>query len=131
MTRKRENDRSSDQSQKTAGSPQLAGGFSRRISGQQLRQLRNELPIMDLIVELGLESKRRGTQRRFQCPKCARRQLVVNQKTNLARCFACAQNYNPIDLAMSALSVGFVEAISQLQTLLERTGTDTNHGGRR
>jgi len=52
-------------------------------------------------------------------PICHEFQTAVNSKTNLARCFRCERNFNPIDMVMIIRGLGFVESVWYLQQLLE------------
>ena len=42
----------------------------------------------------------------FVCPECSESQTSVNPKTNLARCFRCERNWNPIDFTMEGRAYG-------------------------
>jgi hypothetical protein len=43
---------------------------------------------------------------------------AVKRDTNLARCFHCATNFNPIDFVMVAHEWDFVQAVEYLTPLL-------------
>ncbi|XPS89502.1 hypothetical protein Dvar_75210 [Desulfosarcina variabilis str. Montpellier] len=58
---------------------------------------------------------------RFLCPLCNEFQTATNPKTNLARCFLCEKNFNPIDLVMTVKGLGFVDSVKYLHTLLPDT----------
>ena len=81
-----------------------------------LRTLRNQIPIGDLIVH-GLKMKVycRGKRLRFRCPCCASLHTAINTETNLARCFQCRKNFNPIEMVMAAVKCTFVEAVEHLK----------------
>lgn len=85
------------------------------ISSLELRRLRNELPIADVLRTLGIPSMRRGTRTVFRCPACTRLRTVVHQPTNLARCFGCKRNFNPIDLTMAERGTQFLDAVRFLR----------------
>jgi len=88
-----------------------------------LRRLRNEIDIDRVINRLALET-RAGTNVRFRCPVCHGFHTATNPKTNLARCFSCEANYNPIDLVMAVTAQSFVETVEYLKGHLadNRTG---------
>jgi hypothetical protein len=55
---------------------------------------------------------------RFLCPVCNGFNTAVNPSTNLARCFSCEKNFNPIDLVMAVKGTGFIESVKYLKSLL-------------
>lgn len=84
-----------------------------------LRRLRNEIPIAILISDLlGVPSKVSEGYFRFLCPICSEFNTATNQKTNLARCFRCQKNFNPIDMVMEVNHVGFIDAVEYLNEIL-------------
>jgi hypothetical protein len=86
-----------------------------------LRTLRNEIPVAHLIAEvLDLPSKISEGYFRFLCPICREFHTATNPRTNLARCFRCARNFNPIDLVMLARHANFTEAVEFLLDLRPR-----------
>jgi hypothetical protein len=96
--------------------------MKRRFTGGELFQLRNRIPVDWLIKEqLHIPSKVIEGIFRFLCPLCNEFQTATNPKTNLARCFLCEKNFNPIDLVMTVKNVGFVDSVKYLQTLLPDT----------
>lgn len=87
-------------------------------SKQLLRRLRNEIPIARLIAEhLKLETKTDGGYIRFLCPICKEFRTATNPKTNLARCFRCEKNFNPVDMVMIVKHYNFREAVECLKGL--------------
>ena len=75
--------------------------MSNRFSRHTLFQLRNEIPIGFVITDiLKIPSKNSEGYFRFLCPICMEFNSAINPKTNLARCFRCKKNFNPIDLVM-------------------------------
>jgi DNA primase len=93
--------------------------MARRFTGNELFKLRNLIPIDNLIEEqLNLPSKISEGYFRFLCPICNEFQTATNPKTNLARCFCCEKNFNPIDLVMIVKGVGFIESVKYLKKLL-------------
>ncbi len=93
--------------------------MKRRFTGNELFKLRNLIPV-DLLIEeqLNIPSKISEGYFRFLCPVCNEFQTATNPKTNLARCFLCEKNFNPIDLVMVVKGVGFIESVQYLKNLL-------------
>ena len=85
-----------------------------RLSDQRLRSLRNEVPIDDVIRKLDLPAKEVEGYFRFLCPVCSEFHTATNPRTNLARCFRCRQNYNPIDLVITVRKASFLQAARYL-----------------
>jgi predicted RNA-binding Zn-ribbon protein involved in translation (DUF1610 family) len=89
------------------------------LSAALLRSLRNELSIDDLIrTHLDVPHKEREGYLRFLCPHCGDFHTATNPRTNLARCFRCRVNFNPIDLVMAVEGCSFLEAVKVLVPLL-------------
>ena len=80
-----------------------------------LRKLRNEIKINEVINALNLESKNCKELFRFRCPQCNRFHTATNPKTNLARCFECKLNFNPIDLVMAVQKCNFLDSVEFLK----------------
>lgn len=90
-------------------------------SKQELYQLRNEVPITVVIADvLDIPSKMIDGYFRFLCPLCSEFMTATNSKTNLARCFRCQKNFNPIDITMAANKYTFKEAVEYLQDIKEK-----------
>jgi DNA primase len=86
-----------------------------RYSKEKLRKLRNDIPINILISELlQMPSKISEGYFRFLCPVCSEFMTATNPKTNLARCFRCEKNFNPIDMVMMVKHFSFREAVDYL-----------------
>ena len=84
-----------------------------------LRKLRNDIDIDEVIGALKLET-RLGTGRvRFCCPLCRGFHTGTNPKTNLARCFDCKVNFNPIDLVITAGNCSFEKAVNILKNMIK------------
>jgi DNA primase len=80
-----------------------------------LTRLRNEIPISIVIEDvLEIPSKTIEGYFRFLCPLCNEFNTATNPKTNLARCFGCRKNFNPIDMVMVEKRVDFKEAVEYL-----------------
>ncbi len=94
--------------------------MSQRFSSQLLRSLRNDLRIDDLIRHrLDIPWKEREGYLRFLCPRCSEFHTATNPKTNLARCFRCGVNFNPIELVMAVQGSSFVDSVKILAPLLK------------
>jgi DNA primase len=86
------------------------------ISAERLRAIRNNIPIADIIrLRLELPNTFRDSFLRFLCPLCSGFDTAVNPATNLARCFACKKNFNPIDLVIAVRRCSFLDAVRFLQ----------------
>ncbi len=79
-----------------------------------LRMLRNKIKIDQVINILGLETRYSKGILRFRCPLCYSFHTATNPETNLARCFDCEKNYNPIDLVMATTRRNFVDTVEFL-----------------
>lgn len=93
---------------------------SSRFSADYLHYLRNQIPIDKLIENL---LKAPGMNRHgafyFFCPLCKSGDTSIKKETNLARCFTCRKNFNPIDLVMAVKGLKFVAAVGFLQTHID------------
>ena len=92
--------------------------MTERFPPEMLRKLRNEIPINLLINEfLKLPTKLSEGYFRFLCPICSEFVTATNPKTNLARCFRCEKNFNPIDMVMTVKQVNFRSAVDYLASI--------------
>ncbi len=96
--------------------------MSERFSNELLRSLRNNLPILRIIDVLDLPVKISEGYVRFLCPRCGEFNTATSSRTNLARCFRCEENFNPIDLVMIVTRRDFVAAVEFLIELRDRGG---------
>jgi hypothetical protein len=95
--------------------------MANRYSKEKLRILRNEIPIARLLSDfLRIPCKVSEGYFRFQCPSCSGFDTATNPKTNLARCFRCQKNFNPIDMVMAVKCCNFREAIELIDGLQNR-----------
>ena len=95
--------------------------MSEHYSGNFLRRLRNQIPIDDVIVELlNLEVKNDHKILRFRCPLCYNFHTATNHETNLARCFDCQKNFNPIDMVITVGNCSFVDAVQFLKDSIDQ-----------
>lgn len=93
--------------------------MKQRITPQLLFSLRNHIPIDVLITKvLLLPCKESEGYWRFLCPICQEFRTAANKRTNLARCFLCQKNFNPIDIVMVVQSCNFLEAVAFLKLVL-------------
>ena len=88
-----------------------------------LRRLRNDIDIDLLIMQLRLDTRYSQKIFRFRCPLCDGFHTATNPKTNLARCFDCRRNFNPIDMVMAVTAYGFVQTVEFLKNHLTDTPT--------
>jgi len=80
-----------------------------------LRTIRNQIPINRVIsIIFKLPCKHSDGYFRFLCPLCNEFNTATKEQTNLARCFLCQKNFNPIDLYMAALDSSFKDAVEAL-----------------
>jgi len=91
----------------------------RRFSDQQLRYLRNRVPIESLIPIVFRSAD--GQSARLDCPVCGSHDTAIKNATNLVHCFNCEKNFNPIDLVMAAKHIRFVQAVAFLLDHFDRT----------
>ncbi len=91
-----------------------------RLSKQFLHDLRNKIPVRGLIEnELGVRCETESGIFRFECPLCASFHASVMKTQNLARCFVCEINFNPIDMVMAVKKTEFRQSADFLANLLE------------
>jgi hypothetical protein len=91
-----------------------------RLNKTILRRLRNEIEMQPLIAgTLAIENRMIEGRFRFLCPLCSEFNTAVNPKTNLARCFHCERNFNPIDLVITVKKYAFLDAVDFLSRFVE------------
>jgi len=89
------------------------------LTKDHLRQLRNRIEIITLIADvLEIIYKTHDGRFRFMCPRCHDFDTAVNTDTNLARCFRCKRNLNPIDMVMTVKRYSFMQAVRFLEPVL-------------
>ena len=94
--------------------------MSRSLTRDYLRRLRNDIPIRLVIAEiLELPWKIVDGRFRFLCPHCREFDTGAKAETNLARCFRCGVNFNPIDLVMIDKRLDFLQAVEFLDPWLD------------
>jgi hypothetical protein len=95
--------------------------MAKHYSADFLRMLRNQIPINDVIVDLlNLEVQNDHHILRFRCPLCKNFHTATNHQTNLARCFDCNKNFNPIDLIITVGNCGFLDAVKILKNRIDQ-----------
>ena len=96
--------------------------MTRRFSPEELTFLRNRIPITRVIKNM-LDMPTRSTNGRlsFACPVCGGFDTSINAAHNLARCFDCRENFNPIELVMHQRQIGFVDSVRWLKNRIEAT----------
>ncbi len=93
--------------------------MAHRYSKMLLHQLRNDVDVAALIRDvLRLPYQICEGVFKFECPCCQGSDCATNSKTNLARCFHCQRNFNPIDLVMVVNQCAFVDAVEFLRQML-------------
>jgi hypothetical protein len=88
-----------------------------RIPADELREIRNAIPLHLVMKRLGYEVWFREHAWRFRCPRCHGSDTSISKVTNLGRCFTCSINYNTIDATMIAKDKTFLEALTLLRSL--------------
>ena len=95
--------------------------MSKHYTADFLRMLRNQIPIDEVIIDLlKLEVRNHHQILRFRCPVCNNFHTATNHQTNLARCFDCCKNFNPIDLVMTVGKCSFIDAVELLKNKIDR-----------
>ena len=75
--------------------------MTRRFSSGELSFLRNRIPINWVIENLnGSPRQKTNSKISFACPISGGFDTSINSVHNLARCFSCRQNFNPIEFVM-------------------------------
>ena len=95
--------------------------MSKLYTADFLRMLRNQIPIDEVITDLlNLKVRNINAILRFRCPLCGNFHTATNHETNLARCFDCKQNFNPIDLVITVGKCSFVDAVELLKNRIDQ-----------
>lgn len=97
-----------------------------RFTKEELYAVRNFIPI-DFVISnsLKLPTKVDNGMLHFQCPHCGGLNTATNSRTNLARCFQCAQNFNTIDIVMFVKRIDFVSSVHLLKALQNERPLET------
>lgn len=103
--------------------------MTRKYSKIFLRRLRNNLPIEMVIYKiLNIPCKISEGYFRFLCPICGEFTTAIKKEDNLARCFRCEQNFNPIDLYMEVKGNAFIDTVETLKPFLAKYEKPNNLG---
>ncbi len=95
--------------------------MSKHYTADFLRMLRNQIPIDEVITDLlNLKLRNVNAILRSACPLCDNFHTATNHETNLARCFDCQKNFNPIDLVMTVGKCSFVDAVELLKHSIDQ-----------
>jgi hypothetical protein len=95
--------------------------MTKLVSSDVLIQLRNDIPIEQLIAHiLDIPHKYSEGYFRFLCPVCYEFNTATKKETNLATCFRCRRNFNPIDMVMTYTGSDFLETVHFLIPVLKR-----------
>ena len=90
--------------------------MTRRFSAQELSFLRNRVPINHVIeTMLSVATGNDNGKLSFACPVCRGMNTGINASHNLARCFDCRKNFNPIEFVMHQLHLNFVDSVKWLK----------------
>jgi hypothetical protein len=103
--------------ERSNGSERKSENVTKRIPKAELYRLRNEVEVAALIRHLEIPWKNSEGYFRFLCPLCSDFHTATNPRTNLARCFRCRKNFNPIDLLMVVCGKSFLDAVRYLQKI--------------
>lgn len=91
-----------------------------RFSPEHLRALRRDVPLASVIEDLRIPVFRRHSRGVFRCPVCRTPHAALHPRLNLARCFRCERNFNPIDLVIAERGWSFPVAVRYLDNMLAR-----------
>lgn len=90
--------------------------MTRRFSAKELSFLRNRVPINHVIeTMLSVATGNDNGKLSFACPVCRSMNTGINARHNLARCFDCRLNFNPIEFVMHQLHLSFVDSVKWLK----------------
>ena len=90
--------------------------MTRRFSPRELSLLRNNIPINRVIeTMLSVATGNKNGAPSFNCPACHSANTSINARHNLARCFHCRQNFNPIEFVMQQRQTSFVDSVKWLK----------------
>jgi len=98
------------------------------FSPNLLHSLRNKIPIAYLIEkELKVPCETKQGTFRFSCPLCKGSDTRINSQHNLARCFTCQKNFNPIDIVIAVKRIKFVPAVNLLVKIINNIQSIDTH----
>ena len=90
----------------------------KRFSKKDLFELRNLIPIQQLIGDLQVPFIYENNVFRFLCPMCKGYNTSIKYDKNLGRCFNCKKNFNTIDIAIKIRTTDFVDNVKYLKKYL-------------
>jgi hypothetical protein len=121
--------RSGNSADRNAQNPRQEKTGNARLSNRLLHDLRNKIPIRGLLEnELDVRHQTESGIFRFECPLCGSFHTSVMKTKNLARCFECEINFNPIDMVIAVKKTDFRKSADFLANLLE-SGVSENPVG--
>ena len=90
--------------------------MTRRFSSRELTFLRNKIPINHVIeTMLSVAAGNKNGAPSFNCPACHSANTSIHTRHNLARCFDCRRNFNPIEFVMHQRHISFVDSVKWLK----------------
>ncbi len=90
--------------------------MTRRFSSRELTFLRNKVPINRVIENmLSVATGNKNGAPSFNCPACHSANTCIHTRHNLARCFDCRRNFNPIEFVMHQRHISFVDSVKWLE----------------
>ncbi|KPA18423.1 DnaG5 [Candidatus Magnetomorum sp. HK-1] len=95
----------------------------KRFSKIELFEIRNLIPMQQLMEDLQILSIQENKIFRFLCPICKGYNTSINHETNLGRCFNCNKNFNTIDITIKIRTTNFVDTVKYLKKYLSHYQT--------
>jgi len=74
-------------------------------------------PLIKDVLKIPFKDHDHDDRFRFLCPMCKEFMTGINPNTNLARCFLCEKNFNPIDLVMTVKQYNFLNTVELVESL--------------
>jgi hypothetical protein len=90
----------------------------KRFSKKELFEIRNLIPIQQLLEDLQIPSMQENRIFRFLCPICKSYNTSIKYEENLGRCFNCNKNFNTIDITIEIRTTNFVNTVKYLKKYL-------------
>lgn len=91
--------------------------MTRRFSPGELSFSRNRVLIDGVIENLnGFPRQKTNSKTPFACPMFGGFDTSINSVHNLARCFSCRQNFNPVEFVMHQLKISFVDSVKWIKS---------------
>lgn len=90
--------------------------MTHHFSSRELTFLRNEIPINRVIENmLSVATGNKNGAPSFNCPACHSANTSIHTRHNLARCFDCRRNFNPIEFVMHQRHTNFIDSVKWLK----------------